>query len=63
MRARRVRVPDGRSLPALVAADGARQDSQVMRRITTVMARPMSVSAIGTPSATTAAEATTASET
>ena len=34
-----------------------------MRRITSVIARPISGSAIGTPIATTAAEATTASET
>ncbi len=38
-------------------------ESSVMRRITMVIARPMSGSAIPRPSATTAAEAMTASET
>jgi hypothetical protein len=37
-----------------------RQDCQVILKITPVIARPMSGSAIGAPSATTTAEATTA---
>jgi hypothetical protein len=40
-----------------------RHDCQVMRRMTSVMARPMSGSAIGRPIATTTAEAMTASDT
>ena len=40
-----------------------RHDCHVMRRMTNVIARPMSGSAIGTPRATTAAEAMTASDT
>ena len=40
-----------------------RHDCHVMRRMTRVIARPMSGSAIGMPMATTAAEATTASDT
>lgn len=39
------------------------QDCQVMRRMTAVMTRPMIGSPIGTPIATTRADATTASET
>ena len=40
-----------------------RQESQVMRRMTTVIARPISGSAISTPSVTVIALATTASDT
>jgi hypothetical protein len=40
-----------------------RHERQVMRRITTQMAMPIKGSAIGTPSATTPALATTPSET
>jgi len=39
------------------------QDCPVIRRITSVMTRPMTGSAKGTPIATTAAEAITASDT
>ena len=55
--------PRGRGVTQWEPPRTVSQERQVMRRITRVIARPISGSAIGTPSATTAAEATTASET
>src|SRR4029077_7860774 len=56
--------PDSRGLPPSPYGScrwprTVRQDCHVMRRITSVMARPMSASATGAPSATTAADAIT----
>ena len=59
----RGRCGDGERIAGVEAQRTVRHDCRVIRRITNVMARPISGSATSSPSATTAALAITASET